>query len=381
MTMWRIIFFTPVLFSVLAMIYLSSRVCRFGAVRSVSGRLRRWALGFGIVLGLFLACGHLLGVVNAVICLLHFALIWLACDLASFIVRKTLRQPASQRYHAGSAAVLLSVLALSAGWYLGHHVWRTDYAFETEKAVKPLRVVMFADSHTGTTFHADGFARHAAAMQQAEPDVVIVSGDFVDDETTREDMAATCRTLGAMKTAHGVYFVFGNHDKSYYGAQRRGYSAADLAAELEKNGVHVLTDEAVLVADSFYVIGRRDFSVENEQGGRRASMAELVRDLDKGKYMIVADHQPADCARQEEAGVDLVLSGHTHGGQLFPFNQVGKWIGANDLVYGHEKRGGTDFVVTSGISDWAIKFKTGTKSEFVVIDVKGKGKAETQASE
>ena len=83
----------------------------------------------------------------------------------------------------------------------------------------------------------------------------------------------------------------------------------------------------------------------------------------------MADHQPTDYNNQAKTEVDLVFSGHTHGGQLFPFNQVGKWIGANDLVYGHEKRNKTDFIVTSGISDWAIKFKTGTKSEYVVINL------------
>lgn len=75
-----------------------------------------------------------------------------------------------------------------------------------------------------------------------------------------------------------------------------------------------------------------------------------------------------------EARADLVLSGHTHGGQLFPFNQIGKWVGAVDLVYGREKRSNTDFIVTSGISDWAIKFKTGTRSEYVVINVKSQRK-------
>ena len=99
---------------------------------------------------------------------------------------------------------------------------------------------------------------------------------------------------------------------------------------------------------------------------------ELVKDLDKSKYMIVLDHQPTEFNKQAASGVDLVLCGHTHGGQLFPFNKVGKWIGANDLVYGHEKRQNTDFIVTSGISDWAIKFKTGTKSEFVIININKK---------
>ena len=142
------------------------------------------------------------------------------------------------------------------------------------------------------------------------------------------------------------------------------------------------------IGDNAYVIGRLDYSVEKEQGGSRKTMRELMNEacgnefpadgdnetaLEKnsgcGKYIIVIDHQPADYARQAESGADLVLSGHTHGGQLFPFNNVGKWIGANDRVYGHERRNKTDFIVTSGISDWAIKFKIGTRSEYVIINV------------
>ena len=99
-------------------------------------------------------------------------------------------------------------------------------------------------------------------------------------------------------------------------------------------------------------------------------MDELTTSLDKSKYMIVLDHQPADYQNQAQSGVDLVLSGHTHGGQLFPFNKIGKLIGANDFIYGTTKINKTNFIVTSGISDWAIKFKTGTKSEFVIIDIK-----------
>lgn len=98
-------------------------------------------------------------------------------------------------------------------------------------------------------------------------------------------------------------------------------------------------------------------------------MEELVSGLDKNKFIIVMDHQPNDYEKEAKAGVDLVLSGHTHGGQLFPLNKVGEWIGANDKTYGIERRGRTNFVVTSGLSDWAVRFKTGTKSELVVIDI------------
>ena len=91
-------------------------------------------------------------------------------------------------------------------------------------------------------------------------------------------------------------------------------------------------------------------------------MEELTADLDPDKFSIVLDHQPQDYEAQAKAGVDLVLSGHTHGGQLFP----------DDRVYGYEKRGSTNFIVTSGISDWAIKFKTGCRSEYLMLEIDGK---------
>lgn len=110
-----------------------------------------------------------------------------------------------------------------------------------------------------------------------------------------------------------------------------------------------------------------------EQHGTRLSPAELMAKAAPGGYTVVLDHQPVEYDLLGASGADLVLSGHTHGGQLFPLNQVGRMIGAVDRVYGHEKRGAADFIVTSGISNWALKFKTGTRSEYVVINIKGAG--------
>ncbi|MCR4940706.1 MAG: metallophosphoesterase [Treponemataceae bacterium] len=257
------------------------------------------------------------------------------------------------------------MIVLSIGWYQAHHVWRTNYELTTTKDIPDFRILMFADSHLGSTFHADEFADHIERIQQEKPDIVVIVGDYVDDSSSREDMIRSTELLGQLQTKYGVYYVFGNHDRGYYSEGRRGFNAQDLMNELEKNNITILQDKTLLLADSLYLIGRDDFSSRD-----RKQMSELVSPLDKDKYMIVLDHQPADYINQEKENVDLVLSGHTHGGQLFPFNQVGKWIGVNDLVYGHEKRSLTDFIVTSGISDWAVKFKTGTKSEFLVIDIK-----------
>ena len=99
-------------------------------------------------------------------------------------------------------------------------------------------------------------------------------------------------------------------------------------------------------------------------------MSSLAKDMNAESFNFILDHQPNDYANEAESGADLVFSGHTHGGHIWPAGQIGLLLGANDRVYGTEKRGNTEFIVTSGISGWAIPFKTGTFSEYVIIDVK-----------
>lgn len=367
--MWTLIFGSILLGTILGILYLASRFARFSLIHKMDKERKIIRLLFGFIPVVLILLGTWLafGIINAMICILHLMVIWLICDGISRMIERR-RKKEFTRYYTGVFAMGITVIYLACGWYLAHHVWRTEYILTTDKQVGNLRIVQFADSHMGTTFHAEGFARQVKAMQSENPDIVVITGDYVDDDTTKEDMVAACRALGTLKTTYGVYYSFGNHDKGYYGPEYRGYSGDDLTAELQKNNVKVLQDETVLLDNRFYLIGRQDRS-EEQAGGNRASMEELVSGLDLDKYSIVLDHQPHDYDAQTAAGVDLVLSGHTHGGQLFPINYMGEWTGENDKTYGLEKRNNTNFIVTSGISDWAIKFKTGCKSEYVVIDV------------
>ncbi|MBR1648330.1 MAG: metallophosphoesterase [Alphaproteobacteria bacterium] len=367
MTMWIIIMWSALCLTAAALVYVSTRVCRFKQIKKITeeNEKKKALIGGGIVLGAFLIIGFLINFMNAIVCVVYFALIWLICDFIFMIIEK-IRKVCFSRYYSGGLALIISIAALCFGWYNDHHVWKTEYNLTTTKNIEPLKIALIADSHLGTTFDAEGFKAHLAEIKKQNPDMLIIAGDFVDDGTTREEMFKAADALKEMKN---VYFVFGNHDNGYYGPEYRGFSGMDLIWALEQNNVKVLLDEEK-EKNGIYIIGRKDFSFEKELGGHRKSMQELTAELDKNKYMIVADHQPADYDNQAQSGVDLVVSGHTHGGQLFPFNQVGKWIGANDRIYGHERRKATDFIVTSGISDWAIKFKTGTKSEYVIINIR-----------
>lgn len=371
--MWAIIFILLFSASIAGFIYLISHFSKFGFAERLSRGNKKIKIIISSVITVLItvAIWLAIGYMNAVVCLLHLVIFWILCDLVSKLIEKRMEK-SFKRYFSGMAAIVITIVYLSAGWFLVHHVWETGYTIETDKNVGDLRIVQFADSHVGTTFDGEGFAEYVKQMQETKPDIVLITGDFVDDDTTKKDMILSCKALGALKTTYGVYFSFGNHDKGYYGAEYRGYNGDDLITELEKNGVTVLQDESVLIDNRFYIVGRKDFS-EEEQGRSRKSMSELVGDLDKDKFIIVMDHQPHDYVKQTEAEADLVLSGHTHGGQMIPINYVGEWIvSTNDKTYGYEKRDNTNFIVTSGISDWALKFKTGCKSEYVVVDIKGK---------
>ena len=204
-----------------------------------------------------------------------------------------------------------------------------------------------------------------------EPDAVVITGDFVDDDTSREDMLAACDALGKLTAPNGVFFVYGNHDKGYYSEAARGWTNAELRSRLEQNGVIVLEDASVPIDDDLCIVGRKDRSEEQRSGGRMAA-EELLSTVDSKQYIVVLDHQPYDFDGEAAAGADLVLCGHTHGGQFIPIRHIGEWIGENALRYGHEKRQNTDFIVSSGISNWTFRFKTGCHSEIVVIELKAK---------
>lgn len=366
--MWAAIFSSVILAAAAGTVYLISRFYKFRLFEKLSGekRILRVLWGFAAVILLAVLTGALMGTINAVVCLIHLAIFWLFCDLVFFIIKK-IRKRKFEHYWAGLSAIALTTVYLAIGWILVHNVWQTNYVVETDKDIGELRIVQFADSHVGTTFSGKGLEKYVDEINRQKPDVVLICGDFVDDDTSKEDMQDACRALGRLEAEYGVYFVFGNHDMGYYGNSYRGYSGEELISELEKNNAHVLMDETVLVDDRFYIIGRKDMSMV-----QRADMNALVSELDRDRYTIVMDHQPCDYDSQAVAGVDMVLSGHTHGGQLIPINLIGEIISENDATYGLEKRNDTNFIVTSGISDWALKFKTGCRSEYIVIDVKGK---------
>ncbi|MCR4889212.1 MAG: metallophosphoesterase [Ruminococcus sp.] len=363
--MWLAIFGAVLAVSAGGAVYLICGSHRFSLIKKLGEKhkLLSWIAAAAIPA---VICGSwcIVNIWSVAIVMIHLFIFWMLCDLVVKIVRM-ISGKKSEKNWAGAAAIAITAVYLAFGWYFAHHIDITNYQLSSDKIKgQGMRIALIADSHLGITLDGEKFAEQMKRIDECEPDIVVVAGDFVDDDSCKADMERSCQALGEINAKYGVYFVFGNHDKGYYSEGYRDFSEEDLRKSLTSNGVIILEDEICSIGDDFLLVGRNDRS--NKE---RLTMEELVNDIDKSKYCIVSDHQPNDYDAEADAGADLVLSGHTHGGPLFPAGQIGVLFGANDAFYGLEHRKDTDFIVTSGISGWALPFKTGTKSEIVIVDI------------
>ena len=366
---WLILFILLIALSLGGFIYLVTRVHRFSFIKKLAEKHKAlsWIVSVIPLIALLAISTLAINVWSAIVIFLHLVFFWLAFDIIASHFRRTYKSKQKLNIE-GALAILFTFVYLLSGWKFAHTVYRTDYAIQSSKELGQdhLKIVGFADSHLGITLNGEQFAAEMQKIQAEEPDIVLLAGDFVDDDSCRADMETACKALGELKTKYGVYYVDGNHDKGYFESSR-DFTYDEVIAKLEENNVVVLRDESILVDDKFYVVGRKDKSDES-----RMPVADLTKDIDDSKFTIIMDHQPNDYKNESETCADLVFSGHTHGGHIWPAGFIGLMTGANDSVYGAEEGNGTAFIVTSGISGWAIPFKTGTKSEYVVMDIHNK---------
>lgn len=369
-------------------IFLSRQIGKYNFIQKISkgNRVGTFLLGLVVVLLIAGIFTLIFDITNGIIIILHLSVFWMLCRLIAFVAGK-IRGTAFDGRYIGIVAVVLTVAYLTLGLYQAHHVQATYYSVETTKSLGTedgkLRIAFISDSHFRKYFDDEWFAETVEKINSENPDAVFIVGDFVDDDTSRELMVSCCALLGKLTPKYGTYYVCGNHDRGYFSAGRRGYSGEDLIQELKKNGVTVLDDNSADLVGNIKVLGREDAS----QRGRK-SAAEVMDGEEENSYVIVLDHQPVDYTNETAAGCDLVLSGHTHGGNLIPLQFLFKFIGSNDRTYGYERRAlaepgktlketdysqsGTDFIVSSGVGCWSIQFKTGCVSEYVVVDISEK---------
>ena len=185
----------------------------------------------------------------------------------------------------------------------------------------------------------------------------MLPGDVVDEDigpVIRNNLGETLRKI---RSKYGVFAITGNHE--YIG----GVEPA--CKYLAEHGITMLRDTWVKIGDSLYVVGREDISIRGFTGKTRKPLSELMAEVDKSYPVILMDHQPFRLAEAEANGVDLQLSGHTHHGQLWPFNLITKKV--YELSWGYKKKGSTHYYVSCGVGTWGPPIRTGNRPEIINI--------------
>lgn len=275
-------------------------------------------------------------------------------------------------YSSGLVPVLVTAVIMICGVITMNNVIATTYEVQTEKELRPegYRVVMIADSHYGVAGSYEDLVIKADEISSLSPDAVILCGDIVDETTEPAQVDEIFDAFGGVRTAYGVYFVWGNHDRSS-AALHTQFSEEYLRNVIAENGITILEDEVLNINDDLVIVGRED-KYEAKKGKDRKPMEVLMQDVDRTRFVICADHQPSSFEEESRCGVDLILSGHTHGGQIWPARQVEEILALDDGIYGRYEIGNTTAIVTSGFYGWSWPVKSGVPSEYVVVDIRKK---------
>lgn len=306
----------------------------------------------------FAAFGYKLGT-SWLIMFLYLILVFIVLDL----LRITHLVPVERFMYnnwIGLGSVVAGVaILLSIGYYRYIHKQRVELILPIKKELaingkNGLKIVAISDLHIGFSIGKKELESWVELINKEEPDLVLIAGDIIDNSVKplfAEDMASPFHDI---KSRLGVYTIMGNHE---YIA-----NATESASFLQSAGITLLKDSVALVDNSFYIIGRDD-----ESNPARKSIAELTASLDKTKPLILLDHQPHHLEEASANGIDLQISGHTHGGQVWPITLVTKAM--FEIDHGYLKKDNSHFYVSSGLGIWGGKFRIGSRSEYVIIDL------------
>ena len=239
------------------------------------------------------------------------------------------------------------------------------HTFTSEKLTQAHTIVFVSDLHVGSSQSMETTRRAIRSIADAHPDFVILGGDITDDYTSKEEMEETYRLFGELGVP--VYFIDGNHEvvqHPEYLPDGLPYTEQELAAAMERSGIHVLKDAYAEPAPDLLLLGREDAAA----GEQRLPVSELSNPA-PDKFLLVADHQPGSIREHLSLGADLQLSGHTHAGQLFPLQAVYSLFIDAYGVYPYDD---AVLCVSAGASGWRVPFRTDAHSHFDVITLQPK---------
>lgn len=281
----------------------------------------------------------------------------------------------------GACCICIVIIISFSGIYHAKHIKVTPYKITVDKSspdMDSLKIVLLADTHFGYNSGAVHAQEIVDKINEQNSDLVCIAGDIFDNEydAVREPEKIS-EILRTIRSKYGVYACWGNHDLNepilagftfkHKKEDSKQLKDPRMKRFLQNSNIQLLEDEAVLIDNSFYVVGRKDASLIEKIEEKRKTPAQLTQKLDKDKTIIVIDHQPKELQDIADAGVDLDLCGHTHDGQTFPGNFTVKFLWENPC--GYLQKGSMHNIVTSGSGVWGPAMRVGTDSEICTINL------------
>lgn len=270
----------------------------------------------------------------------------------------TVEQLTSDRFRiAGISVLLLVAVGTTLGGIINFNLIRTtEYRVDIARksaTIAHLKIAFVSDFHLKERSDIHFVERFVRKIEEIQPDVLIFGGDLFEGRGEGAKMDQIAGMFRGFHPKYGVFAVLGNHE---------GYGGYRNSVFFRRAGITLLRDSVATIGNAFNLAGRYD----NRYRGRLTT-AELLKAKNDSLPVILIDHRPTDIAVNSQSAVDLQFSGHTHNGQLFPFNLITRAI--YPLSWGYRQVAGSHFIVSSGIMLWGPPVRTTGKSEIVVVDV------------
>lgn len=260
-------------------------------------------------------------------------------------------------------ATVIVFIVVTAGYINARTPRLKNIGIKIDKRSELNRITLAvaSDIHLGTIICKSRVEKMVSLINSINADIVLLPGDIVDEDLGPVIKQNLGEILRKIKSRYGVFGITGNHE--YIG----GAEAA--CRYLEEHGIKMLRDGFTEVK-GIYIIGREDRSIKQFSGKTRKPLIEIMQYADKTKPLILMDHQPVKLTEAETNGIDLQLSGHTHHGQLWPFNFITKKI--YELSRGYKLSGSTHYYVSCGAGSWGPPVRTGNTPEIISLEIEFK---------
>ncbi len=223
------------------------------------------------------------------------------------------------------------------------------------RSLEGFSVVQLSDVHVGPFSRAGRLRGMVERVNSLAPDLVVITGDLADEKVAH--LVEAMRVLQNLKARHGVLAVTGNHDF---------HAGVDEVVRCAEAGnVRFLRNERVTVAGAIDVYGIDDPIAARMEGDQAPRLEQVIGPATRQRASILLCHQPLGYPRLAELGVGLVLSGHTHGGQLWPISWLARRLYPHNA--GHYQIGASHFYVSRGTGTWGPPMRLGVPSEIVRV--------------